>query len=1213
MKKLMSLLLILVLILGTAPIGAFADQVIGAEVYSITYQDGQVTVDGRAFDHDRQNVTVTVTPAGENGSSKTVTCGNDGRFTATLAGNGFVPYQVVATTDTGASVRVEFNMTGLDGLFSGQTNFSLGVQFSSHGMKLIGSHNGAANGIVTIRVVDANPAKDDLSMVQVLADAQSDSEKCFKINMNPEPGACILRIKTRDLPQESYNFTCPVIDGSWYAVDENEFATMVHRLRSYAEAMENKIAECEAEDIAVDYEKAYLEIIKKYTIYAEREVYYGETYRMGNFLYSLTRIYNEAMGNMNGYLAGTKRAYMISKLKSGPIEIDGTTVLANMETDGTTVKRPAFLVGYLLWDTVEEETEYLSSIGGNFIQSDLAMQEFISQIRGGGWVTQTYKGSNATEINTTEIKTSDDDAHSGMYSLKVNYSHLTTDTYRYIHQRFQVKPNTTYVYGLSAKAASIVKDAASFNIYERFTGKRQYLNKNVGNTQWQDYQFEYTTDAYLEWLDFTMMFTNQITDLYIDDVYVYEKGTTVNLLKNGTFDDYTSSPTVYDAEAEAQGWYINHHAVNDMHRILAKAARNNVAVDVILGPNPVDFMHHDGSIPQTGTGFTTFPLDNVKARTAISLFARLIASELESEPAAVSLCLINEPEVKAWFCDGYYQTAWENWLKKKYNNDTMAFFRAHGEWGFSGAYMPSIAPYADSSAQSKIKYNDYIAFNDSLLAEFHTWYAGEVKKVSDIPVHTKTMQYLRENYQNYFIQGTNYDLVADTLDVNGCDAWSEYTDQSSLAAKMAWYDLMTSTADKPVWNTEDHVTAGGEVYDSQGNLIQYKTLYNDLEPKFVSSDVWNGAVHGRGASALWCWNDSIRTMVGWNGSIHTNLNVIHKPEQVALTAKAAMDLNRLAEEVTAISTEQAKVGILYSRTSVAYMHEQGTTGFHDYQNPHMDAVLQAYEDTIYSGQKAGFITDGVYNNLEQYDLVIVPNATHVSANILNAIDAYQQGGGEVLILGSSNALSKTDANQNQNSTVLNRVKNAADKTSTVKGKIQAMGLSEIVLVDASTNQPLTDVEWSYAPYGNGYVVNVLNYNYETHKPFKLLLNGGEISSFTDLRTGDATATGVMTAKTLEPMLLEIKAYTFDLISESGQVLRADIDKVQAGRIKCTTPQSGGTLILALYEGDAMVKASFGTGVLETGELDSSKNYRLMAAYWDMETLKPMAKNRSIYQ
>ena len=308
MKKLMSLLLIFVIVLGIVPMGVFADEVIGAEFYSVTYQNGQITVDGRAFSHDRQKVTVAVTMAGGNSSSQTVTCGNDGRFTATLPGSGFGLYQVVATTDAGAKARAEFDLTGFDNLFSQSVHYKLGVMFSKKGLSLIGSHDGNANAVVTIRVVDANPAKNDLSMVKVLADGQSDSEKCFKIAMNPEPGNYILRIKSNNVAQESYTFTCPEIDSSFYAVDENEFATMIHRLNSYVDALETKIAECEAEDIAVDYEKAYLEIIKKYIFYAEREVYYGETYRMGNFLYSLTRIYNEAMGNMNGYLAGTKRA-----------------------------------------------------------------------------------------------------------------------------------------------------------------------------------------------------------------------------------------------------------------------------------------------------------------------------------------------------------------------------------------------------------------------------------------------------------------------------------------------------------------------------------------------------------------------------------------------------------------------------------------------------------------------------------------------------------------------------------------------------------------------------------------------------------------------------------------------------------------------------------------------------------------------------------------
>jgi filamentous hemagglutinin family protein len=218
----------------------------------------------------------------------------------------------------------------------------------------------------------------------------------------------------------------------------------------------------------------------------------------------------------------------------------------------------------------------------------------------------------------------------------------------------------------------------------------------------------------------------------------------------------------------------------------------------------------------------------------------------------------------------------------------------------------------------------------------------------------------------------------------------------------------------------------------------------------------------------------------------------------------------------------------------------------------------------------------------------------------------------VLILSSTNALTKTEDNANQNSTILNAVKNAADKTSTVKGKIQAMGLSDVVLVDTAGNT-LSDVEWNYAPYDDGYVINVLNYNYDTDKPFKIMINGSEVGSFTDLRTGNHSNNGVMTANTLEPMLLKVKSFTLDLVNESGAVLKADIDKLQAGRIRCTTPLSGGRVILALYEDGNLVKATITGNTLEVPTLTEGKEYRLMAAYWGMGTLTPLAKSKELYQ
>jgi len=45
-------------------------------------------------------------------------------------------------------------------------------------------------------------------------------------------------------------------------------------------------------------------------------------------------------------------------------------------------------------------------------------------------------------------------------------------------------------------------------------------------------------------------------------------------------------------------------------------------------------------------------------------------------------------------------------------------------------------------------------------------------------------------------------------------------------------------------------------------------------------------------------------------------------------------------------------------------------------------------------------------------------------------------------------------------------------------KIEALGLSDVVLVNAETGERIDNVEWSYAEYNGKMVVNAVNYDKE---------------------------------------------------------------------------------------------------------------------------------------
>ena len=1197
MKRIISIILcILIGISMLSPViyGTFRDV---CEIYSISYTGGTCEIFGRIFAGEGVPVNLTATSDGST-VRRSALSSADGSFIISFAAQPDL-YNLSITAD-GKTMNQKIDLSFVKDIIEGisEDYGVINISFSSYGVTINGN-TGTADDIITLQITEKGelPGANPETIVD-MRDTQCDENGAYSLRFNVPEGEYSLYLMSRGKEMSRCDINMQDLSDI-FTKYEYEFDDLIERFNSYVSEIELKIAECRAESIPTDYEDAYLEIIKKYIEWIKIEETSGDYTRMGNYNYGLTRIYTETMNNLDGYLSGEKQPFRVPEYRTGDIRFDGTGVIGTTEINGVVKERPVFLTGYGIWETVVKEIPFLASIGHNFIQSEAYMHKVISPVRGGGWYID---GLDENGISQVEVFSTTEEKLSGQYSLKaVNPSDILHNVFRNLKQKVLVKPNTTYEIGLKAKAKGVVEQtktnsncSAWFNVNGIYSGTRYGIRNS---NDWQSYDFEYTTDNNEDEIEFLIHFGNKIDALYIDDIYVREKGSTINLIDNGDFEKFPENPTEDDLAVAEKGWYINYHYLNEVKENLARAQKYNIAVDIILSPAemPKFIYYSDEEIYNCGTGFMPFPVDNQTVRDAIGFYARAVGKAIKDSESAVSICLTNEPEVKAAYCGDHYKPAWIDFLKEKYNNNLATLNQAYQDknyTSFDNVAMPTIV------SNTPIFY-DYIEFNDGLLSDFHMWYRNEVRKVNpDIPIHTKTMQYFRQNYRNYFLQGTNYELVGDILDLNGCDAWSEYENNGSLLSKMAWYDLMTSIADKPVWNTEDHLTSTGET----------KTSYSETETRFVESDLWNGAMHGSGGTAIWVLNDS-KTMVAQNGSVHSNSNVIHKPEQMMQSAKVAMDLNRLSEEVTALQKEKPKVGVLYSRTSIGYTHETYNDDYNDYKSTHQDEAIKAYESAIQTGQKVGFITDTTYDEIDDYELVIIPEATNVPADVLNAVKGYIEKGGKVLLTGTD-SFKKNEYNKANDSTTVNYIYNNADSQSSVRDKIIEMGLSEVVVKDADTGEIAEGIEWTYAEYGGGYVVNVLNYDYEQSKNIKIEVNGKEVKLMTDLRSGSKSESGVIEAEALSPMLLMTSGISFDLIDENGDILEENIDVLRSGKIRCISEGSEGTVVIALYKGGVLEKVSM-TGVMDIDDVSDGK-YRLMATVWDMPMIRPLSGSRNIF-
>ena len=402
-------------------------------------------------------------------------------------------------------------------------------------------------------------------------------------------------------------------------------------------------------------------------------------------------------------------------------------------------------------------------------------------------------------------------------------------------------------------------------------------------------------------------------------------------------------------------------------------------------------------------------------------------------------------------------------------------------------------------------YEDYMDFNETLMEEFTKLVVGYAKKYApDLKIHLKVMQHNHMNYKNYYRQGTNYERMSKLMDVNGCDTYSNFGwDDRAMTSKMAWYDYITEVDNSPIFDTETHILDDMAVIE-----------YDDLRHWYSSGEIWNGAMHKRGAMAIWWWElnwSQQPAPIDPGGEVNSNANVAYRPMNVLANAKAMMDLQRLSYEVTALQNEKATVGLIYSRSNVHYG-----------QDAYMKAYNEAYKDIIFSGQKVKTIYDSAPEKIQDCELLVMPLVTNADKAMMENIKTYLDNGGKLLLVGDGNLL-KDEYNRPHDKALVDYIYNHAntDTSGDIMKKIRDMELSDVVLVNADTNEPVDNIEWMYTEYNGNILLNMMDYVEDAshNTNIKILYKGKEITQYKDLRD-DVDMSGTLNLKSFRPMLLQ---------------------------------------------------------------------------------------------
>jgi hypothetical protein len=182
------------------------------------------------------------------------------------------------------------------------------------------------------------------------------------------------------------------------------------------------------------------------------------------------------------------------------------------------------------------------------------------------------------------------------------------------------------------------------------------------------------------------------------------------------------------------------------------------------------------------------------------------------------------------------------------------------------------------------------------------------------------------------------------------------------------YTLQHSVAPgSPIFNSENHLIADGDTRYIPENYI--RTVY------------WQEAVHGQGATTTWVWER------GQGGDLAEN--ILTRANCVRAFGRVALDLQRLAPQVHALSQAPAPLAILYSYSSLLP------------SKAHVDEARAAFEGAYFVGAVSEFVTERQIEagKLARYKLVIVPRASHAPDTVVKAFNEYLQTGGTLMTVG----------------------------------------------------------------------------------------------------------------------------------------------------------------------------------------------------------------------
>jgi hypothetical protein len=374
--------------------------------------------------------------------------------------------------------------------------------------------------------------------------------------------------------------------------------------------------------------------------------------------------------------------------------------------------------------------------------------------------------------------------------------------------------------------------------------------------------------------------------------------------------------------------------------------------------------------------------------------AKLPIMQREEDPSAL-YALLSAEDRYLCYCPRSIEL-FQEWLQAQYHDPRVLSALWAAPYDEFGAVRPPRLEQGALIPDNRGAWYDWLRFNRDRVTDFYVWLSAQVRPAwPRTPLNAGTNlllgdsrfgaggvdpEALNERVNDVLQCETVYNLptppAARQLPPYGTDVFGE----TSL-------DFQRSTCDKPATDLEFHAW--------MRYAPHLRTLGQTLPPNYVSAAIYRHFLHGIRAADIWVWNRKPETagdLTAFGCSPAIPL------ESVEECLRAALDVRRLAREITALTHLRPQVAILFSDSTFLQIPPSFIAAW-AVPTPCTVELNNVYHGSLFLDTPIGVVTERsiVRGSLKPYRVVLVPAVSHIPPQVFEALMAYVEGGGVLVV------------------------------------------------------------------------------------------------------------------------------------------------------------------------------------------------------------------------